>query len=182
VSSRLIAAGAGAVGRYAVQMAKLRGAYVVTTVSNEAKAAHARAAGADDTINYRTENVGERVMAVTHGQGADALIEMDLSGNAALYPAILRPHATVVVYGTSASEAALPVLWLMQNSVTLRLFLVYELSPEDRAAGLAQLTDLLEHGQLIHTVARRLPLEAIAEAHEIVERGAVIGNVILDIP
>jgi NADPH:quinone reductase len=178
----LIAAGAGAVGHYAVQMAKLRGAYVVTTVSGEAKAAHARAAGADNTINYRTENVGERVMAVTHGQGADALIEMDLSGNAALYPAILRPHATVVVYGTSASEAALPVLWLMQNSVTLRLFLVYELSPEDRAAGLAQLTDLLEHGRLIHTVARRLPLEAIAEAHEIVERGAVIGNVILDIP
>jgi NADPH2:quinone reductase len=111
----------------------------------------------------------------------DALIEMDLSGNAGLYPAILRPHATIVVYGTSTSEAALPALWLMQNSITLRLFLVYELSPEDRAAALAELTDLLEHGRLIHTVARRLPLEAIAEAHEIVERGAVMGNVVLDI-
>jgi len=177
----LIAGGAGSVGHYAIQLAKRRGARVITTISNEAKAAHARAGGADGTINYRTENVGERIMALTDGQGVDALIEMDLSGNAGLYPAILRPHATIVVYGTSTSEATLSALWLMQNSITLRLFLVYELLPEDRAAALAELTDLLEHGRLIHTVARRLPLEAIAEAHEIVERGAVMGNVVLDI-
>ncbi len=178
----LIAGGAGSVGHYAIQLAKLRGARAITTISNDAKAAHARAAGADATINYRTENVGERVLALTDGQGVDALIEMDLSGNAPLYPAILRPHATIVVYGTSTGDATLPALWLMQNSITLRLFLVYELSTADRAAGVAELTDLLEHGRLIHTVARRLPLEAIAEAHEIVERGAVMGNVVLDIP
>ena len=178
----LIAAGAGSVGHYAIQLAKLRGAQVITTISNEAKAAHARAAGADGTINYRTENVGERVKELTAGQGVDALIEMDLSGNARLYPAILKPHATVVVYGTSAGEATLPALWLMQNSITVRLFLVYDLSSADRAGGLAELTDLLERGRLIHTVARRLPLEAIAEAHELVERGTVVGNVVLDIP
>jgi NADPH2:quinone reductase len=40
---------------------------------------------------------------------------------------------------------------------------------------------LLESGKLIHTVARRLPLEEIADAHDIVERGEVIGNVVLDI-
>jgi len=177
----LIAGGAGSVAHYAIQLAKLRGARVITTISSDAKAAHARAAGADEVINYRVEDVGERVRALTGGQGVDAVIEMDLSRNAAYYPAILRPHATVVVYGMSASEATLPSLWLMLNNITLRLFLVYELSPEDRAAGLAEMADLLQRGRLFHTVGKRLPLADIAAAHDIVERGEVIGNVVLDI-
>jgi NADPH2:quinone reductase len=53
----------------------------------------------------------------------------------------------------------------MQNSVTLHLFLIYDISEADRTVGIADLTDLLEQGRLVHTVARRLPLESIAEAH-----------------
>jgi len=178
----LIAGGAGSVAHYAIQLAKLRGARVITTISNDVKATHARAAGADETINYRTEDVGERVKTLTDGRGVDALIEVDLSTNAKLYPAVLRPHSTVVVYGTSAPESALPGHWLLINSITLRFFLVYELSAADRAAGSNELTELLERGRLIHTIARRLPLEGIAEAHEVVERGEVMGNVVVDIP
>ena len=178
----LIAGGAGAVAHYAIQVAKLRGARVITTISNAAKAAHARSAGANATINYRSENVVERVKALTEGKGVDALIEMDLSANASLYPGVLRPHATAVVYGTSAAEATLPGSWLMLNSISLHFFLVYELSAADRAAGLSELGELLEHGRLIHAVGRRLPLEAVAEAHELVERGEVMGNVVLEIP
>jgi NADPH2:quinone reductase len=180
-STLLIAGGAGSVGHYAIQLAKLRGARVITTISNDAKATHARAAGADEVINYHTEDVGERVRTLTSGRGVDAVIEMDLSRNARYYPAVLRPHATVVIYGMSANETTLPALWLMQNSVTLRLFLIYDISEADRAAGIAELTDLLKQGRLVHTVARRLPLESIAEAHDIVERGDAIGNVVLDI-
>ncbi len=178
----LIAGGAGSVAHYAIQLAKLRGARVITTISSHAKAAHARLAGADQIINYRNEDVGERVKALTDGRGVDALIEVDLSANARLYPAVLRPHSTVVVYGTSASETALPGHWLLINSVTVRFFLVYEISAADRAVGLGELTELLGSGRLMHTVARRLPLEDIAEAHEIVERGDVMGNVVVDIP
>jgi NADPH2:quinone reductase len=178
----LIAGGAGSVAHHAIQLAKLRGARVITTISNDVKAMHARAAGADETINYRTEDVGERVKALTDGRGVDALIEVDLSTSAELYPAVLRPHSTVVVYGTSAPETALPGHWLLINSITLRFFLVYELSAADRAIGSNELTELLEGGRLIHTIARRLPLEGIAEAHEIVERGDVMGNVVVDIP
>jgi NADPH2:quinone reductase len=177
----LIAGGAGAVAHYAIQLAKLKGARVITTVSNDAKAAHANSAGADAIINYRSDNVAERVQMLTGGRGVDAVIEMDLSANAKLYSSILRPHARVVVYGTSANEATLPALWLMQNSVTLLFFLVYELGTADRTAGLAELSTLLEEGQLSHAIARRLPLEDIAAAHEILERGEAIGNVVLDI-
>jgi NADPH2:quinone reductase len=177
----LVAGGAGSVSHYAIQLAKLRGARVITTISNDLKAEHARAAGADEIINYRTENVGERVKALTNGRGVDSLIEVDLSANAKFYSSVLKPHSTVVVYGTSAPETVLPGHWLMINSVNIRPFLVYELSDADRIAGTNELTELLEQGRLIHTIARRLPLERIAEAHELVERGEVIGNVVVDI-
>lgn len=180
-TTALVVGGAGSVAHYAIQFAKLCGARVITTISSDTKAVHARTAGADETINYRTEDVGERVKALTDGCGVDAVIEMDLNNNAKLYPSILGPHATVVVYGMSANEATLPAPWLMQNSITLRLFLIYEISKDDRKTGIAELTRLLEQGRLLHTIARRLPLENIAQAHEIVERGEAIGNVVLDI-
>jgi NADPH2:quinone reductase len=180
-SKVLITGGAGSVAHYAIQLAKLRDATVISTVSSDIKAAHAKQAGADAIINYRSEDVGERVKALTCGRGVDAVIELDLSGNARLYPAILRSHAIVVVYGTSARDATLPALWMLQNSITLRFLLVYDMNEAERAAGIAELSQWLKEGRLAHTVGRRLPLEHIAKAHEIVERGEVLGNVVLDI-
>lgn len=180
-STVLVSGGAGAVAHYAIQLAKARGARVLTTVSGEAKAGHARAAGADAVINYRTEDVGGRVQALTGGAGVSSVIEVDLAANARLLPAVLAPHATVVVYGTGAAEASVPALWLMRNNAGIRFFLVYDLSEADRAAVLSELKQRLEEGRLIHAVGRRLPLSQIAEAHEAVERGEVIGNVVLDI-
>jgi NADPH:quinone reductase len=178
----LVAGGAGSVAHYAIQFARRRGATVVTTVSSEQKAAHARAAGADATILYRTEDVGARVQAITHGRGVDALIEMDITANARLYPACLRPGATVVVYGTGQLEGMLPTSWLMRNRIAIRFVFVYELEPAERASCLQELEAVLREGTLQHTVALRLPLADIARAHDIVERGDVIGNVVLDIP
>jgi NADPH2:quinone reductase len=180
-STILIAGGAGSVAHYAIQLAKLKGARVITTVSSEAKAAHARAGGADEVINYRTEDIGQRVKALTGGRGVSGIIEVDLSGNAKFYPGVLQAHATVAIYGMAESEATLPARWLLQSNVTLSFFLVYDLSAADRAAGIALVGDLLEQSRLVHTVARHLPLERIAEAHDVVERGDVIGNVVLDI-
>jgi NADPH2:quinone reductase len=180
-STVMIVGGAGSVAHYAIQFAKMRGARVITTVSGPEKAAHARRAGSDEVINYRTENFGQRVKTLTDGHGVDALIELDLSTNGKDYPNILRPHATVVVYGMSSSESTLPTLWLMRNSITLRLFLVYDLSASDRDACLAELGALFQSKRLIHTVGRSLPLDDIALAHELSERGEVIGNIVLDI-
>lgn len=177
----LIAGGAGAVAHYAIQFAKARGARVITTVSSEAKARHALKAGADAAINYRTEDIGWRVKQATDDRGVEAIIEMDLAGNAKQYAQILRPHATVAIYGTSAAEATLPSLWLMQNSITLRFLFVYEMPEADRIAGLEELNNRLDGAQLIHTIARRLPLADIAQAHDVVEGGQLIGNVVLDV-
>ncbi|MGZ3312372.1 MAG: NADPH:quinone reductase, partial [Xanthobacteraceae bacterium] len=105
-SSVLVAAGAGAVGHYAIQFAKKRKATVITTVSSPAKAEIARAAGADHVIDYKREDVGERVMAITAKRGVDAVIEMDLAANARLLPTVLAPNGVVAVYGSGAAEAS----------------------------------------------------------------------------
>jgi NADPH2:quinone reductase len=179
--SVLVSGGAGAVGHYAIQFAAARGARVLTTISGDAKARHARDAGAGETINYHTEDVVERVRALTDGTGVDAVIEMDLAANARLLPGLLRPHGVAVIYGTASAEATLPVLWLMRNSISLRFFLVYDLTPRDRAETLAELDGLLRAGHLTHAIGCRMPLDQIAKAHEAVELGEVTGNIVLDI-
>lgn len=178
----LVAGGAGSVGHYAIQFAKRRGATVLTTVSSDEKADHARRAGADHVIRYRSEDVGARVKEITGGRGVDAVIEMDLSANGKLYPACLRPAATVVVYGMGQAEATLPTWWFMRNRLTLKFVFVYEMDEADRQACLRELEPLLREGTLQHTVGVRLPLAEIAKAHDLVEQGQVLGNVVLDIP
>ena len=96
----LVAGGAGSVSQYVIQFAKIKGAKVITTVSSPEKAKAAREAGADHAIDYKRENVGERVMEITGKRGVDAVIEMDLAANAKLIPAVLRPKGSVIVYGT----------------------------------------------------------------------------------
>src|SRR5437763_3584800 len=79
----LVTGGAGAVGHYAVQLAKGAGARVIATVSSESKAEQAKLAGADLVINYKTEDVVSSTMAFTGGRGIDRLVDVDFGGNIA---------------------------------------------------------------------------------------------------
>lgn len=172
----LIAGGAGAVSQYAIQFAKRRRATVLTTVSSPEKAKAAREAGADHCINYKREDVGARMRELTGDALADCVIELDLSANAKLLPAVLRPKGRVVVYGTG-SEAAIPSAFCLTNSIGLQFFLVYDLDAAERAAALAGIAEGL--GWLKHRIAQSAyTLDDIAAAHEAVERGA-LGNVVV---
>jgi NADPH:quinone reductase len=175
----LIAAGAGAVGHYAIQFAKKSKATVITTVSSPEKAALARQAGADHVIDYKREDVGERVMAITGKRGADAVIEMDLAANAKLLPGVLKPTGVVAIYGGSAPEPTIPFQFLLQNSIALKFFLVYLMPPDLRVRATAEITRLLERGELLHNVAQTFALADIVAAHEAVESGKVLGNVVV---
>ena len=178
----LVQGGAGAVAQCAIQIAKARGAKVIATVSSAEKARHALAVGADHAIDYRSENLAERVRALTDGQGVDAVIEVNLTANAASYPGVLRPQGCVIVYGITGGEATLPALWMMQNAIALKFFMIYAIPVADREAGLAELDALLRAGKLRQTIAMELPLDRAAEAHNLVEQGQQIGNVVLLIP
>jgi NADPH2:quinone reductase len=175
----LVTGGAGGVGHYAIQFAKALGATVLTTVSSEAKARLARAAGADHVIDYKSENVGERVMALTGKAGVDAVVEMDLAANARLYPGLLHARSSVVVYGTGSAEAPIPSQFLLVNAVAIKFVFVYELTADERTAAVSAITRMLENKTLINNVALSMPLNEIVAAHEAVEQGRAIGNVVV---
>jgi NADPH:quinone reductase len=177
----LVSGGAGAVGHYAIQFAKAVGATVITTVSSPEKAKLATTAGADHTIDYKRENVGERVMALTGKKGVDAVIELDIAANAKLMPQVLHPRGTIVVYGTGAPEAEVPLFFFLRSAITLKFIYVYELTALERAAALGAISRGLEAGTLINNVAATCPLADIVAAHEAVEAGKVLGNVVVTI-
>lgn len=175
----LVSGGAGSVSQYAIQFAKERGATVITTISSPDKAAAAREAGADHCIDYKREDVGERVAEITGKRGVDTIIEMDLSANAKLIPAVLRPKGSVIVYGTGA-EATIPSFFCLQNSVLLQYFLVYQLDARQRDRAVAGIERALEQGKLKNRIGPTFSLAETAAAHEAVERGT-IGNVVIKI-
>ena len=178
----LIAGGAGAVGHYAIQFARKLGASrVITTVSGPEKAALAKAAGADEVINYREEDVQERVNAITSVKGVDRIVEINFRSNVNIDFAVAKPEGEIIVVGTSQPEVPVPVPVGILKNLQLRFFMVYHLNPADRARAVAGVTEALQSGSLQHNVAERFPFEQIVDAHERVESGAVVGNVILDI-
>lgn len=178
--SVLVAGGAGAVGHYAIQCARLMGArQVIATVSGEAKARLALEAGADLVLNYRQGDVADRIREATGG-GVDRVIEVDIAANSALDLQVLKQGGDVVVYGSGAGEFTLPFFPLILQHVRLRFFIVYELDAADRAHAEAHLGSWLRRGVLAHNVAHRVPLARIAEAHELVESGQALGNVVVE--
>ena len=181
--SVLVTGGAGGVGHYAIQFAKLGGAQrVIATVSGEAKGAIALAAGADTFVNYKTEDVGQRCFALTDGRGVDRIIEMDLAANIQSDLAALRSDGEIVVYGSGAPEIAVPFFASILKNTRYHFFIVYNLSAADRASDLAAVSRLLGENKLKHQIAARLPLSKAAEAHRLVESGQAVGNVVLDVP
>lgn len=179
----LVAGGAGAVGHSAVQFAKWGGATVIATVSNEAKADHARAAGADHIVNYRSEPVAERVLDLTGGAGVDRIVEVDFGANLGIDIAAIKPNGVIASYSsTRVPEPTLPYYPLAYKGVTVRFVQAYLLPPEARARAVRDITETLRSGQLRPAIAATFPLDRIAEAHALAESGTALGNVVLDLP
>lgn len=178
----LVTGGAGAVGHYAIQLARWGGARVVATVSNAEKEAHAKAAGADRVVNYRTEDVVQAVKDFTQGQGADRAVEVEFGGNLQTTLACLKTNGTIAAYASSAvMEPKIPFYPMMFMGLTLRTVLVYILPEAARRQSIQDINQALVQGALVHGIAETYPLEKIAAAHEAVESGGTIGNVVVTI-
>lgn len=170
----LVSGGAGAVGRYAVQFAKLGGARVIATVSDAEQARSVLAAGADLAIDRKTEDVAQRVRDFTGtARGVDRFVEVAFGANLPLIRELLAPRGVVATYASDAvPEPVLPFWDLVGLDATVRFVLVYVMDAAAHAAAADAITAALEAGALSHVIAARYPLEQIAEAHEAVERGA----------
>ncbi|MCL5777951.1 NADPH:quinone reductase [Limibaculum sp. FT325] len=174
----LVTGGAGTVGRYAVQMARLAGARVITTVSSAAKAAHA--GPADHVIDYRREDVAERVLEITGGRGVDRIVEVDFGANLDATTRMIAEGGTIAAYASAARMTpGLPFYPLMFRNVRLWMALVYLLDPARRRRGEADLARWLDAGALSHAVASTHDLDRVADAHVAVEAGEKLGTVVV---
>jgi NADPH2:quinone reductase len=176
----LVTGGAGAVGHYAVQLAKLGGARVVATVSSEQKAQIALAAGADTTINYRAEDTAQRIRDITDGAGVDHIVEVDFAGNFSVSRDILRDYGVLAVYSAGVSPQPPVPLQFKASNITVRFVLVYDMPEQAKEAAVQEITRLLEDRKLRHLAGPHFPLESAREAQQAVEGGA-IGKVVLEV-
>jgi len=177
----LISGGAGAVGHYAIQFANLLGAaQIIATVSSQEKADHAKAAGAHEVINHKTEAVPDRVREITGGRGVDRVVEVDIAGNATLIPKVIAQDGLCAAYGSNAAQACFDFGPMILSGAAVRFFIVYELSVAARERGVSDLTRWMEQGRVTHAIATSMPLERTSEAHELLEQGKVIGNIVLE--
>lgn len=178
----LVTGGAGAVGHYAIQFARWSGAQVITTVSGEAKAVHARSAGAHHVINYREQNVVAAIRELTAGAGVDRIVEVEFGGNLAVSSQVLKIGGVIAAYGSAAVPTPeLPFYPMMFNHTTLHLLLVYLLTEPQRARACGLIKRALEAGILRSHIGARFALGDTARAHVAVETGSVIGNVVVDV-
>ena len=178
----LVTGGAGAVGNYAVQLAKWGGARVIATTSSDAKAAVAREVGADHVVDYKQEDVAERVMALTDGRGIDRIIEVDLGANLPVTQAVLKQNGSIAPY--ASMREPMPTLdsyALMRRNALIRYVFVYEMPQAAFEAGIRDITTWLETGKAHPGIAASFPLGDLAAAHQAVESGEMIGNVVVDI-
>ena len=178
--SILVTGGAGAVGHYAIQLAKWDGARVLATVSDNIKAEHALMAGADTAINYRTENVVERVMAATNGHGVDRIVDVDFAGNLETSCEIIKNCGTICAYATDSDESPrLPVYPLMAKNVSLRFLVLNSVPLVDRKKAQQDIHHWIEEDEPLISIAARYTLDDIVAAPEHVESGAKLGTVVV---
>ena len=176
----LVTGGAGVVGHYAIQLAKWAGARVVTTVSSPAKAAHALAAGADLVIDYRPENVVERIRAAVGG--VDRVVDVDFGGNLQVTSQVLNAYGVIAAYASMGDpKPAFPYYDLFRINPAIRPVLVYSLPDAAKARAHADIARWIAQAKPVFAIAERFPLSEIVAAHLAVERGEKIGHVILAI-
>jgi len=168
----LVPGAVGSVGYYATQLACKAGARVIAIVSSEQKAAQARQIGAAETINYKTEQLVERVLALTDGKGADAIIDLDAATHAPLYGQLLRFQGKAIVYGSNQPQFSMPFGPMILGFVSIYCFIVYKLPPQELQQVIAGVHSILMDPTLQHPPTAIHPLDEIAAAHQQVERGA----------
>jgi NADPH2:quinone reductase len=167
----LVAGGAGAVGHFAIELAKHAGSRVVTTVSSQDKAEMARAAGADLVVNYRQPGAAELVKSFAPRM--DRIVELALGANLELDLAVSGPGTLIVVYAAEPENPVLPTRRLMNANVTFRFVLLYGVPAPELAEAVAWTNGALATGALSALPLQLFPLEEVAAAQDAVEHGAV---------
>ena len=181
--SCLVHAAAGGVGLLLCQIAKMRGARVIGTVSTEEKAKLAREAGADDVILYTTQDFEAEVKRLTGGQGVNVVY--DSVGKTTFDKGFncLRPRGMMALYGQSSGPVGpfdLQVLNAKGSLFVTRPSLNHHVATRDELVQRAgELLGWIRAGKLTLRTEFEFPLKDAAEAHRALEGRKTTGKVLL---
>jgi NADPH2:quinone reductase len=182
----LIHAGAGGVGHVAIQIAKLKGAKVCTTVSTTEKADFVEKLGADQVIFYQQTDFVKKVLDWTDSKGVDLAFDTVGGKNLAqTFPAVKIYGDLVTILSPSADTN-----WKIARNRNLRIGLELMLTPmleglvelqQAQAKILAECAQFIDRGDLKIQLNRALPLAEAATAHRLIEAGSMMGKIALEI-
>jgi NADPH2:quinone reductase len=179
----LVHAAAGGVGQLLVQWLRHVGATVIGTVGSSEKAARARALGADHVIEYKREDIADRVREITGGKGCEVVID-GVGGST--WHASLKSTARrglIISFGNAGGPVeGVNLATLNQHGslfVTRPKAFDYYVEPEERAAGMARVFELVASGVLKVEIGQRFALEDAAEAHRAIAAGETVGSTLL---
>jgi NADPH2:quinone reductase len=177
----LVTGGAGAVGNCAIQMAKWAGAKVIATVSSDEKAEHARGAGADVVLNYKTHDAPKEIMSVTNNEGVHRIVEVAFGENLPQTLSVLAKHGVISAYASDRKpEPSLPFYEFMLKNQVLRWVFMYELQDKDLANALGDINDWLSERVPYSFIDSVWPIGQVIQAHQRLETGKAVGNVLID--
>jgi NADPH:quinone reductase len=180
----LVHAGAGGVGHVGIQLAKLKGATVCTTVGSDEKASLVRELGADWVINYKQVDFAQATLDWTGGEGVD--LAFDTVGGETFY----KTFPAVRVYGDIVTilEPDAKTLWKAARSRNLRIGMELMLTPmlqgmveaqQHQGEILEQCANWIDEGKLKVHVGHELGLVDAAKAHQLLESGSMTGKIVL---
>ena len=179
-------AAAGGVGTAVIQLAKLAGVTVIGLTSTDEKADFAKAQGFDHIINYKTEDVVQRVKEITGGKGVEIILNSVAGDSFSRDFQMLAPLGQIIWFGMAGG---LPQDNLTEQlgagfvkSAGIRTFILYsifELDPALAARSSETLFAYLADKQIKPHIYERIPLAEAARAHELLEGGRVQGKLIL---
>ncbi len=181
----LVQGGAGAVGNAAIQLAVWSGATVITTISSDAKAALARAAGAQHVVNYRSADAAAAIRAIAP-DGVDLIAEVSPARNNELDVAVARNGATIAIYANNGGDTfPIDVRRTFSTNLRYQFLLLYTIDQALLDAAAEDVNEAVSAGMLRVGEQAGLPLHhyPLAEtpaAYDAVEQGAV-GKVLIDV-
>lgn len=176
----LVTGGAGRVGYYAIQWAKLAGARVIATTSNESDSETCRSVGADAVVNHRQDNWGEAALDANKGKKIDRVIDVEFGSNLPEVLKLIKTSGTIETYSsTQVPEPQLPFLQMMYLNLTIRMEIVYAMPEAAKQSAIADITEKLEGRLLQHRIAHELEFEDMVRAHELIEQGGFGGCLVV---
>ncbi|WGV53870.1 NADPH:quinone reductase [Stenotrophomonas indicatrix] len=179
----LVQGGAGVVGTAAVLLAKWAGAWVAATVMNAEQASIARAAGADLVLDRLNDDVAGAINTHTRRAGVDRIVEVNVQANLDLDLACLASGGVISAYAAAQAtdELSLPLLRAMVHGCVLRFVYIYSVPQEAKIHAIRDITACLASGAYSPHVGLKVDLQKIAEAHQALEAGTVMGKVLIAI-